>query len=62
MLAVTKHLSGGEWEAALGLIGLTLGLGLSAAGLGIWCGCRFDHWSVPDVFYFTTRRVLPTTP
>ena len=34
MLAAMKHLSSGAWAAALGLIGLTLGLGLGAAFLG----------------------------
>ena len=43
MLAVMKHLSAGDWAAALGLIGLTLGLGVGAAGLGFWCGRRFGH-------------------
>ena len=30
-------------SAALGLIGLTLGLGLGAAGLGFWCGRRLGN-------------------
>ena len=34
MLAAMKDLSSGDWAAALGLIGLTLGLGLGAAALG----------------------------
>ena len=38
MLAATKQLSAGEWAAALGLIGCTLGLGLGAGLLGYWCG------------------------
>ena len=36
MLAAMKHLSAGDWSAALGLIGLTLGLGLGAAAFGFW--------------------------
>ena len=38
MLAGMKHLSAGDWAAALGLIGLTLGLGLGAAALGFNLG------------------------
>ena len=38
MLAAMKHLSAGDWFAALGLIGLTLGLGLGAAALGFSLG------------------------
>ena len=34
MLAAMKHLNAGDWAAALGLIGLTLGLGLGAAFFG----------------------------
>ena len=41
MLAAMKHLSGGDWPAAAGLIGLTLGLGLGAAALGVLFGHRF---------------------
>ena len=40
MLAAMKHLSAGDWGAALGLIGLTLGLGLGAAALGFSLGSR----------------------
>ena len=40
MLAGMKHLSAGDWAAALGLIGLTLGLGLGAAALGFRLGRR----------------------
>ena len=40
MLAAMKHLSAGDWPAALGLIGLTLGLGLGAAALGFSLGRR----------------------
>ena len=38
MLAAMKQLSAGDWAAALGLIGLTLGLGLGAAALGFSLG------------------------
>ena len=38
MLAAMKHLSAGDWAAALGLIGLTLGLGVGAAALGFVFG------------------------
>ena len=41
MLAAMKHLSAGDWGAALGLIGLTLGLGLGAALIGRMVGTRF---------------------
>ena len=40
VLAAMKHLSAGDWGAALGLIGLTLGLGLGAAALGFSLGRR----------------------
>ena len=40
MLAAMTHLSAGDWPAALGLIGLTLGLGLGAAALGFILGRR----------------------
>ena len=43
MLAAMNHLSVGDWTAALGLIGLTLGLGLGAAGLGLWCGRHLSN-------------------
>ena len=36
MLSAMQDLSGGDWASALGLIGLTLGLGLGAAGLAFW--------------------------
>jgi len=38
MLAAMKQLSAGDWAGALGLIGLTLGLGLAAALLGRMVG------------------------
>ena len=38
MLATIKLISSGEWFAALGLIGCTLGLGLGAGLLGYLCG------------------------
>lgn len=38
MLAAMKHLSSGDSAAALGLIGLTLGLGVGAAALGFSLG------------------------
>ena len=37
-LAAMKQLSAGDWAAALGLIGLTLGLGLGAAFIGRMVG------------------------
>ena len=40
MLTAMKHLGAGDWAAALGLIGLTLGLGLGAAALGFSFGRR----------------------
>ena len=40
MLAAMKHISQGHCGAALGLIGLTLGLGLGAAALGFFAGRR----------------------
>ena len=42
MLAAMKHLSAGDWAAALGLIGLTLGLGLGAAFIGRKVGQRIN--------------------
>ena len=42
MLAAMKHLSSGNWVAAFGLIGLTLGLGVGAAGLGFQLGRWMD--------------------
>ena len=43
MLAAMQHLSVGDWSAALGLIGLTLGLGLGAAALGFSLGRRIQR-------------------
>ena len=40
MLAAMKYLGAGDWASALGLIGLTLGLGLGAAGLAFWVARR----------------------
>ena len=47
MLAAMKHLSAGDWGAALGLIGLTLGLGLGAAALGFSLGRRLKPSGPP---------------
>ena len=41
MLAAMKQLNAGDWGAALGLIGLTLGLGLGSASLGFWSAKGF---------------------
>ena len=38
LLAAMQYLSAGDWAAALGLIGLTLGLGVGAAALGFSLG------------------------
>ena len=40
MLAAMQYISVGDWASALGLIGLTLGLGLGAAGLAFWVARR----------------------
>ncbi|ABB33869.1 FluC/FEX family fluoride channel [Synechococcus sp. CC9605] len=48
MLAAVKHLSAGDWAAALGLIGLTLGLGLGAAALGFNLGRRLKPPEPPQ--------------
>ena len=48
MLAAMKHVSSGGWAAALGLIGLTLGLGLGAAALGFSLGRRFKPPEPPQ--------------
>ena len=36
MLAAMKQFSAGDWAAACGLIGVTLGLGLGSASMGFW--------------------------
>ena len=38
MVNTVKLLAGGHWAAALGLLGLTLGMGLGAAALGFGAG------------------------
>ena len=43
MMASVKHISSGDWAAACGLLGLTLGLGMGAAGFGYWCGRRINR-------------------
>ena len=48
MLAAMKHLSSGDWAAALGLIGLTLGLGVGAAALGFSLGRRLKPPAPPQ--------------
>ena len=48
MLAAMKHLSSCDWAAALGLIGLTLGLGLGAAALGFSLGRRLKPPAPPQ--------------
>ena len=48
MLAAMKQLSSGDWAAALGLIGMTLGLGLGAAALGFSLGRRFKPPEQPQ--------------
>ena len=48
MLAAMQQLSSGRWAAAIGLIGLTLGLGLGAAALGFSLGRRFKPPEPPQ--------------
>ena len=43
MLTAMKQLSSGDWPAAFGLVGLTLGLGLGAAALGFSLGRRLKR-------------------
>ena len=38
MVHCVTFIAQGDWLAPLGLIGLTLGLGLGAAALGVWMG------------------------
>ena len=47
MLTAMKQLSAGDWPAAFGLIGLTLGLGLGAAALGFSLGRRLKPSGPP---------------
>ena len=48
MLAAMRDLSRGEWGSAVGLIALTLGLGLGAAALGFVFGRRFRRPEPPE--------------
>ena len=48
MLAAMKHFGAGDWAAALGLIGLTVGLGLGAAALGFSLGRRLKPPEPPQ--------------
>ena len=48
MLTAMKQLSAGDWVAAFGLIGLTLGLGLGAAALGFSLGRRLKPPAPPQ--------------
>ena len=48
MLAAMKRFGDGDWAAALGLIGLTLGLGLGAAALGFSVGRRIRPSEPPQ--------------
>ena len=47
MVDATKLISAGQIAEALGLIGLTLGLGLGAAALGFWFGQRLRPLTLP---------------
>ena len=47
MLDATKLISDGQTAEALGLIGLTLGLGLGAAALGLWVGKKLRLLTPP---------------
>ena len=46
MFSVERHLLSGEWPYALGLMGMTLGLGLGAAAFGFWLGKRLRYKSI----------------
>ena len=48
MLAAMQQISAGDWGAALGLLGLTLGLGLGAAALGFSLGRRLKPPGPPQ--------------
>ena len=48
MLAAMRDLSRWEWGSAVGLIALTLGLGLGAAALGFVFGRRFRRPEPPE--------------
>ena len=47
MLEAVQLISAGQIAEALGLIGLTLGLGVGAAALGFWVGQRFRPLTPP---------------
>ena len=48
MLAAMRLISAGQISEALGLIGLTLGLGVGAAALGFWVGQRLRPLMPPQ--------------
>ena len=47
MLEAMRLISAGQISEALGLIGLTLGLGVGAAALGFWLGQRLRPLTPP---------------
>ena len=49
MLAVVKQLAEGRWGEAIGLIGLTFGVGLGAAALGFVAGRRIRPPGPPQL-------------
>ena len=59
MLAAMKHLSSGDWAAALGLIGLTLGLGVGAAALGVQPGATAQAASAASIADLRSSGVTP---